>query len=387
VAVVRAALDGALAAELTGIAAEIYQRLADALEHAGDYSGATSTYASAYQFCDLHGQDATGALCRACATVVLFADGSWDRALDVCREVLESPDGPPHPRAVAACVDGLVRALRGQPARARLLEARSLATRIELVPVQILSGWGLAIVDDGAGDTAAAAGHAREALRRWEQTEECHYSVPVLQWASTLFAGGGGADGARACAAALATIAERTAQPEARAALAHALGEVALLDGTPDTAAAELTRAADEFTKLDLPLAAAQAQCRAAAALAGSRDRAGAVRMLRAARTTADRLGADHLGDRIAAALTDLGERATRRRGRSAAPGGLSRREIEVMRLVAMGCTSRQIGTELFLSPRTVEMHVGNSLLKLGCRTRAEAVRHLAELGLTRPAG
>jgi DNA-binding CsgD family transcriptional regulator len=35
----------------------------------------------------------------------------------------------------------------------------------------------------------------------------------------------------------------------------------------------------------------------------------------------------------------------------------------------------------LFLSPRTVEMHVQNSLDKLGCRTRAEAVRRLTELG------
>jgi DNA-binding NarL/FixJ family response regulator len=55
------------------------------------------------------------------------------------------------------------------------------------------------------------------------------------------------------------------------------------------------------------------------------------------------------------------------------------------MRLVAMGSTSRQIGTELFLSSRTVEMHVQNSMLKLQCRTRAEAVRRLAELGLTGP--
>jgi DNA-binding CsgD family transcriptional regulator len=88
------------------------------------------------------------------------------------------------------------------------------------------------------------------------------------------------------------------------------------------------------------------------------------------------------IADRIAATLAGLGERAPRRRGRSATPGGLSGREAEVMRLVATGCTSRQIGTELFLSPRTVEMHVRNSLRKLGCRTRAEAVRHLADLGL-----
>jgi hypothetical protein len=51
-----------------------------------------------------------------------------------------------------------------------------------------------------------------------------------------------------------------------------------------------------------------------------------------------------------------------------------------VMLLVAKCNTSRQIGEALFISPRTVEMHVQGSLLKLQCRTRAEAVRRLAEL-------
>jgi DNA-binding CsgD family transcriptional regulator len=39
----------------------------------------------------------------------------------------------------------------------------------------------------------------------------------------------------------------------------------------------------------------------------------------------------------------------------------------------------------LFISPRTVEMHVQGSLLKLGCRTRAQAVRKLTELGTLPP--
>ena len=60
---------------------------------------------------------------------------------------------------------------------------------------------------------------------------------------------------------------------------------------------------------------------------------------------------------------------------------GLTRRELDVMRLVAHGDTSRQIGSTLFISPRTVEMHVNSSLQKLQCRTRAEAVRRLTELG------
>jgi ATP/maltotriose-dependent transcriptional regulator MalT len=50
---------------------------------------------------------------------------------------------------------------------------------------------------------------------------------------------------------------------------------------------------------------------------------------------------------------------------------------MEVMLLVAQGDTSKQIGEKLFVSPRTVEMHVHGSLPKL----RADAVRRLAELG------
>ncbi len=73
------------------------------------------------------------------------------------------------------------------------------------------------------------------------------------------------------------------------------------------------------------------------------------------------------------------------RRARTA--GGLTSRELEIMLLVAGGKTSRQIGEVLFISPRTVEMHVQGSLLKLGCRTRAQAVRRLAGFGTLPPEG
>jgi DNA-binding NarL/FixJ family response regulator len=85
---------------------------------------------------------------------------------------------------------------------------------------------------------------------------------------------------------------------------------------------------------------------------------------------------------------------ADRRLGRRAATqlagSGLTRREVEVVRLVANGHTNREIARELFLSPRTVEMHVGSILVKLDCRSRAEATRRAGELGPlapTEPAG
>jgi DNA-binding CsgD family transcriptional regulator len=64
---------------------------------------------------------------------------------------------------------------------------------------------------------------------------------------------------------------------------------------------------------------------------------------------------------------------------------GLSRRELEVVRHVAAGRTNREIAQELFLSPRTVDMHLRNVLRKLDCRSRVEAAQRAGELGLLEP--
>jgi DNA-binding NarL/FixJ family response regulator len=50
---------------------------------------------------------------------------------------------------------------------------------------------------------------------------------------------------------------------------------------------------------------------------------------------------------------------------------GLSRREVEVARLVAEGKTNREIAAELFLSNRTVESHLSRVFAKLGVSSRA----------------
>jgi DNA-binding NarL/FixJ family response regulator len=55
----------------------------------------------------------------------------------------------------------------------------------------------------------------------------------------------------------------------------------------------------------------------------------------------------------------------------------LSRREEEILRLLAEGMTDRDIGRALTISTRTVETHVSNILRKLDARNRAEAARHL----------
>ena len=63
-------------------------------------------------------------------------------------------------------------------------------------------------------------------------------------------------------------------------------------------------------------------------------------------------------------------------------PAGLTARQLEVLRLVADGCTNAEIATRLVVSPRTAEHHVAAVLAKLGAATRRDAARRASELGL-----
>jgi DNA-binding CsgD family transcriptional regulator len=54
-------------------------------------------------------------------------------------------------------------------------------------------------------------------------------------------------------------------------------------------------------------------------------------------------------------------------------PGGLSRREIDVLRLAARGLTTRQIADQLFISPKTTDHHIQHIYNKIGASTRAAA--------------
>jgi two-component system, NarL family, response regulator NreC len=63
-------------------------------------------------------------------------------------------------------------------------------------------------------------------------------------------------------------------------------------------------------------------------------------------------------------------------------PGGLTEREVEVLRLIALGHTNAEIAEQLFLSIRTVETHRAHIQQKLGLGSRADLVRYALEHGL-----
>jgi DNA-binding CsgD family transcriptional regulator/pimeloyl-ACP methyl ester carboxylesterase len=63
-------------------------------------------------------------------------------------------------------------------------------------------------------------------------------------------------------------------------------------------------------------------------------------------------------------------------------PAGLTRREVEVLRLLAAGQTNHEIAQTLYLSVRTVERHVANIYGKIGARGRASATAYALTHGL-----
>jgi DNA-binding CsgD family transcriptional regulator len=66
----------------------------------------------------------------------------------------------------------------------------------------------------------------------------------------------------------------------------------------------------------------------------------------------------------------------------SPATGGLTPREVEVLRLVATGATNREIADSLVISDKTVARHVSNMFTKLGLSSRAAATAYAYEHGI-----
>jgi DNA-binding NarL/FixJ family response regulator len=71
-----------------------------------------------------------------------------------------------------------------------------------------------------------------------------------------------------------------------------------------------------------------------------------------------------------------------------AAPSALlTAREAEVLALVAQGLTNRAVGQRLFISDKTVSVHLSNVMAKLGAASRTEAVSRAHRRGLLAAAG
>jgi HD-GYP domain-containing protein (c-di-GMP phosphodiesterase class II) len=83
--------------------------------------------------------------------------------------------------------------------------------------------------------------------------------------------------------------------------------------------------------------------------------------------------------DVVAAVLSASGHRVPRRRVR---PAGLTAREVDVLRLLARGCSNKEIASKLVITPKTARNHVEHVYAKIGASTRVTASLYAIQHGL-----
>jgi DNA-binding NarL/FixJ family response regulator len=142
---------------------------------------------------------------------------------------------------------------------------------------------------------------------------------------------------------------------------------VRLAVGDTDPAIEHLRRACQHWRDLDAPYRAAVARLDLARALDQVGDEHGATLERAAATSTLTRLG-----------VTD----AVARKTPVVLPDGITRREAEVLALVAQGLTNREVADALVLSERTVARHLANVYTKIGVTSRTAATTYAHRHGL-----
>jgi ATP/maltotriose-dependent transcriptional regulator MalT len=148
---------------------------------------------------------------------------------------------------------------------------------------------------------------------------------------------------------------------------AHARGAVRLTEGESHASLQPLRRASQCWQRIDAPYQAARTRVLIGLACHAVGDEDGMDLELEAARTSFERLEA----------LPDLAQvDAIRQRARTARYHGLTRRELQVLRQLAVGKTNRDIATELSVSERTIDRHVSNIFSKLAVRSRSAATSY-----------
>ena len=228
------------------------------------------------------------------------------------------------------------------------------------------TGWGrraepgLVLLRLAQGQTAVARTMLNRAI---DETPAGLDRAPLLDALVAVAIASGDVEAARAAADELGTLAATAAQPLLDAVAASADGSARLASGEPVAALTAYRRAADLWQALDAPYESARVREGIGLACRALGDTESAAIAFGAARDAFERLGAIPDARRLEA-LTG----AT-----PPTPGGLSAREVEVLRHVAAGATNRQIAETLGISERTVDRHVSNIFTKLDVSSRAAA--------------
>lgn len=182
----------------------------------------------------------------------------------------------------------------------------------------------------------------------------------------------------------LREIASQAGTRPLQAATLASEGAVAAARSDHDAARSSFEDALDLFAASEAPFETAQVRLDLAATLASLGRHREARREIEAALAAFEELGASGEAARAEAMLVRLrGARPAVPAGTADGPlGALSRRELEVLALVAEGLTNREIAERLVLSEHTVNRHVANILQKLALPSRAAAASLAGRHGL-----
>jgi DNA-binding NarL/FixJ family response regulator len=225
---------------------------------------------------------------------------------------------------------------------------------------------GLALLRLAQGQRDAARAAIERALAEPARGRQ---RIDLLAAAVEILLTAGDVEGARRGAAELHTIAATLPSAWLRAIAAGADGAVLVASGQAREALPPLREAVRIWGELDAPYEAARVRLLAGRACQALGDRDGASLEYDAAARVFRQFGA-------APALADV-ERLAADRGRApAAPGGLTSRELEVLKLLAQGRTNRAIARALDISEKTVARHVSNIFTKLDLSSRAAATAY-----------
>ncbi len=211
-----------------------------------------------------------------------------------------------------------------------------------------------------------AANHLDAHLRAVQASDRLG-RVDGLELAVALRLATGDAEGARAAAAELAEAAERGDTGPLLAARDLALARLDRFDGELERARTRLEDAIAAWGRAGLPYEEAEGRLELAAVLGEAGRSRAAARERELAAAAFRRLGCE--------------PRARSAEGRDGV-AALSKRELEVLRLVADGLSEEAIAERLVISPHTAHRHVANIRTKLGQPSRAAAVAQAAREGL-----
>jgi len=320
------------------------------------------------QFADRHGSRYMLAFCRAEYGAVHVLRGSWAQAEELLEAAVED-FSVSRPAWVGAPVAGLAELRRRQ---GRTDEAERLLASTGGRRATVCRAW-LAL---DRGDTLRAAELA-ERLLRATPDERLLDRAPALELLAHARITRGELDRAAPTVAALSNALAEVETPPFRAALDLVDGRFAAALADHDRARTLLEDAVDGFDRGGLPFEAARARTELATLLvATGRDADGAAE-LAAAHDAFVSLGAGTEAARVERLL------AAHTRTVGEMPGDrITRREREVLDLLAGGLTNRQIAERLVLSEHTVHRHVTSILRKLDLPSRTAAAAYAVRLGL-----